>query len=150
MMSPSYRDINFSLRPAKNVERKMLCEAFSRLACFASFADYRYVGLGSTYFSDFLLVHRRLGINDMVSIERDTANRQRFLFNRPFACIEMRFGQSTDVLPRLAWRRRTIAWLDYDGVLEDDVLADAQHLASNMISGSVLVMTLNAEPGEAD
>jgi len=39
----SYRDINYALRPAKAVERKMLCEAFRRLYPFGNIDAYRYV-----------------------------------------------------------------------------------------------------------
>jgi hypothetical protein len=97
-----------------------------------------------------MLVHRRLGITDMTSIEQDTANKERFKFNLPFSCITMQFGKSSDVLPRLPWKARTIVWMDYDGILDDEKLADAQHIATNAVSGSMIVMTVNAEPGEAD
>jgi len=70
-MPPSYRIINYALRPAKAIERRMLCAAFERLHPFQRIQDYRYVGFGSIYFSDFQLLHRQLGITDMLSIERD-------------------------------------------------------------------------------
>ncbi len=70
-MSESYMQINYSLRPAKSVERKMLCEAIKRLAVFDKIESYKYVGFGSAYFSDFSLIHRSLGIEDMLSIEKD-------------------------------------------------------------------------------
>jgi hypothetical protein len=54
-MSSSYRKINYTLRPAKNIERKMLCEAFHKLHPFGKVQNYRYIGFGSTYFSDFIL-----------------------------------------------------------------------------------------------
>jgi len=56
-MPPSYRLINYNLRPAKSVERKMLAEGMSRLSIFGKIEDYNYVGFGSTFFSDFLLLH---------------------------------------------------------------------------------------------
>ena len=46
-MKPSYRLVDYSLRPAKFAERKMLCELFSRLPPFSPMQQYRYVGLGS-------------------------------------------------------------------------------------------------------
>lgn len=48
----SYREVNYSVRPAKSVERKMMIEAFRRLHLAWGIGCYRYVGMGSIYFSD--------------------------------------------------------------------------------------------------
>ncbi len=61
-MKPSYEKIHYGLRPAKNIERKMMCECFWRLSAFHPVHNYRYIGFGSVYFSDFLLFHKVLGI----------------------------------------------------------------------------------------
>ena len=58
----SYEQINYSLRPAKQIERKMLIEAFRNLTEFGDIGSYRYIGFGSIYFSDFNQVHKSLGI----------------------------------------------------------------------------------------
>ncbi|MDP9192817.1 MAG: hypothetical protein M3P06_14035 [Acidobacteriota bacterium] len=147
---PSYEDINYALRPAKTIERKMLADAFHRLSAFASLTSYRYVGFGSTYFSDFILFHRALGITNMLSIEKDKSNAGRFEFNVPFDCVKMAYGRSTEVLPTLKWKTRTIAWLDYDGPLSADVLADVAFFAANAGSGSVLVVSVNANVADDD
>ena len=89
-MAASYERIHYGLRPAKNVQRKMLVETFRRLSEFGAVDSYRYVGFGSTYFSDFSLFHKTLGIRSMISIERDLSNRKRFEFNRPFNCAKYR------------------------------------------------------------
>lgn len=142
----SYERINYSLRPAKAIERKMMCEAFRRLTPFGSVHTYRYVGFGSAYFSDFALFHRALGIHDMVSVEKDEANESRFVANRPFKCIRLEFGHSNDVLPRLNWDVRTIAWLDYDGRLTESVLRDVELVAARAVRGTVLVLSYNVNP----
>ena len=80
MTTPSYRKINFSLRPAKGAERKMFVETVGRLLPFSILETYRYIGFGSPYFSDFSLVHRRLGISDMVCIEQQEEDSERFEF----------------------------------------------------------------------
>lgn len=145
-MASSYERINYSLRPAKQIERKMLVEAFRKLAEFGALDSYRYIGFGSIYFSDFSLVHKALGIPEMISIEKDEDVKERFLFNRPFGCIEMRFGHATKILPNLSWDQRTILWLDYDGTLTADVLSDIDIFITNAAPGSVIVVTVNAEP----
>src|SRR6266581_5372051 len=111
---PSYRIVNFSLRPAKSVERKMLAEAFRLLSRFGSINAYRYIGLGSNFFSDFILFHKSLGITNMTSIEQDRPFAKRFAFNRPFLCVDIKIGESGEILPTLNWSMRTILWLDYD------------------------------------
>lgn len=146
----SYEDINYSIRPAKAVERRILSDAFQRLSVFGEVAAYRYVGFGSTYFSDFILFHRSLGIRNMVSIEKDIHNQARFRLNKPFNCIQLEFGHSNEVLPRLRWDVRTILWLDYDGSLDDSVLADVRHFCASATSGSFLVVTVNAHPPTLD
>lgn len=142
----SYESINYNLRPAKAVERRMLCDAFQRLSPFGDVSSYRYVGFGSTYFSDFVLFHRALGIRNMISIEKDVHNAQRFEMNRPFSCIQLEFEHSNVVLPRLRWDVRTILWLDCDGHLDDRVLTDVHHFCAQACGGSVLVVTVNAHP----
>ena len=60
-MTASYRLIDYSLRPAKFAERRMLSEMFSRLKVFGSLESYRYIGFGSIWFTDCVLFHRALG-----------------------------------------------------------------------------------------
>jgi len=56
------------------------------------------------------------------------------------------FGNSVEVLPTLSWDMRTIIWLDYDGTLTKDVLADIQFVLSNLSMGSMFIVSVNAEP----
>ncbi len=95
----SYQGINYSLRPGKATERKMLCEAFRKLSFFRKLESYQYVGFGSTYFSDFSLFHKSLGLKNMISIEQNTQDCYRFEFNKPFKCIDLRLGHSNNILP---------------------------------------------------
>jgi len=142
--------INYTLRPAKNIERKMLAEGFARLAPLAPLPSYRYIGFGSFSFNDFSLYHHALGIRHMVNIERDVDNRGRYEFNRPFKCITMRFGESGELLPLLDWDRRTIVWLDNVDPLNEGILMDIGTVISRAVSGSVVVFTVNAHPFEVN
>ncbi|NQT02032.1 MAG: hypothetical protein HQ580_08420 [Planctomycetes bacterium] len=144
MAKPSFRMFDYRLRPAKSTERKMLSEAFRRLSFFKSVENYRYVGFGSTTFTDFILFHRTLNIKDMISIENRQDYEARFEFNKPFDCIQMMYGDSNKVLPELLWNIKTITWLDYDGRLVGPVLQDVAYISMNAISGSVLLVTVNA------
>ncbi|MEJ2882277.1 O-methyltransferase [Pedobacter sp. GR22-6] len=137
------------MRTAKSAERKMLCEAMRRLSVFDAIENYRYIGLGSTYFSDFSLIHKMLGIEKMVSIEKDQDNSNRFDFNRPYSCIKMEYGLSEDVLPNLNWQERSILWLDYDDRLLSSMLTDINTFISNATSGSLFILTCNAQADAA-
>jgi Putative O-methyltransferase len=145
MSEHSFEKINYSLRPAKCVERKMMVEALSRLGMLESLSKYRYVGLGSVDFVDFRLAHYRLGISDMVSIEAAVDKKARFVFNRPLACINIRFGLSGDVLPELDWDKRSIVWMDFDSKLDKPVLNDLSLLVDVLHSGSAFMVTVNCE-----
>lgn len=148
-MAGSYKDIDYRVRPAKSIERKMLAESFRRLVYFKDPAKYAYVGMGSLYFSDFNLFHRSLGFETMVSIEDcvDRTIQARFRFNVPYGHIQMEFGRAGAVLQKTAgWKESpAVIWLDYDGKLSSECLSDLEYVASNASSGTVLIISVNAD-----
>ncbi|HGB1823876.1 TPA: O-methyltransferase, partial [Salmonella enterica subsp. enterica serovar Bahrenfeld] len=73
-MANTGRKIDYRIRPAKNIERKMIRDVLLRLSPFGIFSDYQYIGFGSKYFTDFIIMHKYLGIDDMISIEGDVNN----------------------------------------------------------------------------
>lgn len=129
----------------------MLCDAFRRLSEIRLVETYRYIGFGSYYFVDFSLFHKALNINSMFSIEKGAARNktilERYEANKPYKCIEIIPGQSHVELPKLDWTENSIIWLDYDGGISSDVLADIQTVCANSPHGNVLVITLRVEPG---
>ncbi len=152
-MPGSGSKINYDLRPAKNVERKMLSEAFRCLTSFGSMSSYRYIGFGSHFFSDFRLFHRSLGITQMISIEGNSEFERRCRFNCPYGCIRVVIGKAASVLPRLPWNKKTILWLDYDNRLDQEVLSDIKFACFKAVSGSMIVVTVDTRvkpPEEED
>jgi len=103
---------------------ELLCAAFERLHPFQRVQDYRYVGFGSIYFSDFQLIHRELGITNMLSIRKGYFGKGLLSLHRPYRCIRLKFATSAEVLPTINWRRRSIVWLDYDDRLNTEILGD--------------------------
>jgi hypothetical protein len=147
MMPSKHNQPNYNIRPAKHIERKMLCDAFHRLSSFGLVHSYRYVGFGSYYFRDFILFHKVLGITDMIDIERDMSNKPRYEFNAPFKCIRILFGEASDILPSLSFgRKKVILWLDYTKKLNGSMLGDLEVFCANALPGSVVVITVNARP----
>src|SRR6266446_7237227 len=143
----SYLKVHYELRPAKQVERRMLIDAFQLLAQSGfSIRDYQYTGMGSIYFVDFTLMHRLLGINRMLSVEHSTSIRKRVAFNRPFAWVDTKIGPIGDVIPSLSKDRQHILWLDYDGIIQNTHLQDVSVAATFLSVGSLLLVTVDIEP----
>lgn len=140
----SHDTVHFVLRPNKNIERKLIADALAALSPQFDIRHYRYIGMGSFWFADFLLFHKLLLIDDMISIERaGYANRARF--NRPLRCIKVEPGDTTKVLPELELgNHESIIWLDYDSDLHGPVLEDCRIVCGEAKSGSVLLVTLSA------
>src|SRR5713226_5987155 len=97
---PVAERLNYSLRPNKNVERKLMAGVLRALMPEIPIGESRYIGMGSLWFVDFVLFHRVLGITDMVSVERDLVDRARF--NQPYDCVVVREGDIGAVLTQLA------------------------------------------------
>src|SRR6202035_674935 len=109
----SYLKVPYDLRPAKQVERRMLVETFQTLAQQGFPIDeYQYTGFGSIYFVDFILFHKLLGIRKMLSLEIDEKIRKRVKFNQPFGCVEVKIARIEDELPKMSRDIRHILWLD--------------------------------------
>lgn len=143
----SYLKVHYELRPAKQVERRMLIDALLALSA-AGFPikHYQYTGMGSIYFIDFMLLHRLIGISAMLSVEYDTKITRRVEFNRPFECVQTEIAPIGDVIPRLSLDRRHLLWLDYDGVLTGSHLSDISAATTRLSVGSILLITIDVEP----
>jgi hypothetical protein len=151
----SYEKINYSLRPGKAIERKMLCEALKYLSFIQKLNKYKYIGFGSTHFVDFSLFHRMLGLTNLLSIEKDARNEMRFRFNKPFSRIDLKFGDSNEILPKLNWDKLSIVWLDYDSklrknindpMLHSNMFADIESFFFKAKPGSVFLVTIDVKP----
>lgn len=139
--------INYSIRPNKNVERKLIFEVLASLEPFFPFGQYRYIGFGSLWFVDFVLAHRILGITKMISIQKGQLF-ERAAFNAPFGCITVEPGEASKVLPDLKIENgQSILWLDYEGRIES-VLEELAALCERLSSGSILIVTINASKSQ--
>jgi hypothetical protein len=146
--TPSWRRVPYGTRPAKHAERKMIAEALARLDALHPLPDWRYIGLGSLWFTDFSLFHRRLGLNNLHSIEDEQSPdlQARFQRNAPFAAT-LHFGKTTTELPQMPWDGPAIVWLDYDDPFQDWMLEDLDHVVSLCLPPTMLIVTVNVHPG---
>ena len=138
-------NVNYSIRPNKTVERKIVFETLASLGRVCDLSRYRYIGFGALWFVDFILAHKYLSIADMISIERDEYLADRAEFNKPYSCVSVQCGDSEDILPQLSFDEKpTLVWLDYDTSFDGPVLDDLSTLCRYVQTGSMMIVTLNA------
>lgn len=136
----------YAQRPSKDVTRRIFVDMLQRLNVHGALSKYQYVGFGALEFIDFDLLHRNLGISRLTSIENDP-NIERYEANKPYRCIKLLGGHSTDMLSRVDWNGLSVVWLDYESQMNEVVFNDVEYLSQKLTPGSVLAVTLNAEPG---
>lgn len=145
MMADSGQKINYSLRPQKCVERKIMCELLSTCETTVPIHQYRYIGFGSFYFSDFVLFHNQLNIDYMISIEK-SSNVDRYEFNKPYGCIEMCYGSADSALSdKIAFSEdiKDIVWFDFDDAFQASMLTDLMTAIRKISAGSFLFTSFN-------
>src|SRR5690606_17462866 len=114
-LSPSFEKINYYLRPNKQVERKVIIDILLHFRKYVDLNKFKYVGMGSIYYYDFILIHKLLGIKKLISFDAKTTTK-RFKFNKPYDFIEFQNKLSTDFLADYNWKSNSIIWLDYDSI----------------------------------
>lgn len=144
-MSGSGNRINYNVRTCKSIERKMILTVLTELFKDIPYEKRRYIGFGSTYFTDFKLFHKELHVNRMISFESEPDILERVEFNKPYKCIEIVNGKSTDKLPFISWDENMtdFIWMDYDDELNYDMFNDVEIIFSKIQRGSVYLMTCN-------
>lgn len=139
--------INYYLRPNKQVERKIILEILQTvISILEPSTNYQYVGMGSFYFFDFILMHKFLKIDDLVSIENKT-DVKRFKFNLPYDFITFHNMLSTRYLAENHdWTQKSIIWLDYtQGLSGNHALSpDIDLIGKNSGGNAFFIITLNA------
>jgi hypothetical protein len=143
----SYLRVNYELRPAKQVERRMIIDALQMLS-LAGFQirDYQYTGFGSVYFVDFVLFHKLLGIKDMLNVEYSLSAEKRVIFNKPFDFVRIEMSPVGDVIPKLSADKQHFLWLDYDHAICQEDLQDIWLAAAQLSRGSILLITVDTKP----
>jgi hypothetical protein len=109
-------------------------------------SDCRYVGMGGTQFYDFHLVHRFLGVNSMISLERDGDTFPRSTFNCPFAFISVKNATVSQFFASDKSKKKTIYWLDYDDGIEPEIISDISSIAARITLGGFAFVTVAAVP----
>lgn len=144
-MSGSGERVNYQIRQAKSIERKMLCDLIRKFQIIRGITDFRYIGMGAKYFEDFILIHNQFGIQDMISIESDIDKQERFNFNKPLKSIEMKYGMTTQILPQIEnfEEKMNVVWLDYDDAFSVSMIEDVGTICNKLMSGSMFFISCN-------
>ena len=142
----SFKQFDYSLRPSKQVERKMIIEILLNLfRADYPVSEYRYVGFGSVYYVDFVMFHKYLFMEDMTCIEWSRIPK-RMKFNKPFKFIDLKLQPLSLYIPAMNANRKYLAWFDYDRALDPDILQDIDGGLIRMAPGSVFIVTVDARP----
>lgn len=140
---PSFEKINYMLRPRKQIERKISIEILQELQQIVpGFEEFRYIGMGSIYYYDYILFHKYLKIKNYTSLD-DKAIPYRFKYNRPYDFIDFQNVISTEFLENFTFDSNIIIWLDYDSFLNEDVFNDFAILSRKCKQNDIVIFTLN-------
>jgi len=134
-------EVDYRIRPAKQAERSLLCDVVGRLGRLRPITDFRYVGMGSIYFVDFVLFHRLFGIDEMKSIEEREEILERCHFNRPYECIDIVEKSVASALPELRSDQPTVMWLDYTGKTDAGRLEEIAVACADLATPSFFAIT---------
>lgn len=136
----------YHLRPNKYVDRHLFLNALERLAPYLSIKDYRYVGFGSYLFDDFKLIHNKLNISTMISLECDPCEFRRAEYNVPFKCIKIFNQTSSDFISSNEWDdQNNIVWLDYTSPKQlSKQFSDIESLLNKTMAHDIIRVTFNA------
>jgi hypothetical protein len=136
--------VNYSLRAAKGAERYILAELVSTAMGLHESTRYSYIGMGSFYFRDFLLMESRFNWSQMTSAELETSHVPRCVFNCPSDRIKVHEGDVGDIVKAKARGETSVTWLDFDQRLDANFLSIMEEYSTRCGPGSLLFVTVNA------
>lgn len=146
----------YQLRPNKAVDREVFLSLLTRLAPHLGLEKYHYIGLGGPFLEDFRLLHSRIGIGRkrgrrtvgrLTCVESKPEVHKRQRFNRPVASINCVHSTIETFLDTTTISTPAIIWFDYTKATPSHVNRLAATVGTVPI-GSILRVTLNANPGE--
>lgn len=139
--------VPYKLRPNKAVDRELFLSLLTRLAPTLALEGHHYIGLGGSFLEDFRLVHARLGIDRMTSVELEEEVHKRQIFNRPTASVECVHASLNDYLDGHQFDRPAIVWFDYTAPQPVEQIGRFARAVGEVELNSILRLTLNAQPG---
>ncbi len=153
MRAPS---IPYHLRPHKAVDRRLFVDLLARFERWQPLASYAYISMGAYPLEDHKIVHRRLGISNLISFDYDEGIVARQNFNRPVGacrCLKLKSGELIDELDEHLCDFNegkvsgVVVWLDYtDAEALGEQIREFETLLEKLKEGDVVRVTVNAHP----
>ena len=149
--------VAYNLRPNKFVERQLFVELLTKV-CMEGPEKYVYVSLGGPQLEDQRLVHQRLGLKNLVSLEADPVIYERQLFNRRPSFIKCCNNSTADFVTDFDAFTNVynngeefIIWLDYaEANARHQQVNEYETLLSQLKDGDLIKITMNANPKTLD
>jgi len=136
--------VNYSIRPAKQVERRLIINSYNQLReCWYKISNYQYIWFGSVFYVDFILFHKFLWISNMTCFEQMKIP-NRMEFNKPYDFINVINWSFTDNYNSLDFTKESLIWLDYENGLTEEIVSDFEDIISNnIVNWSIITLTLH-------
>ena len=143
-MSSKGVKVDYSVRPAKHVERKLMIDTLGYLKeLWYRISKYKYIWFGSVFYVDFILFHKFLWIHNMICFEKKQML-NRMNFNKPYDFIEIIPYNFSDYYHKLDFSNPTLLWLDYEDWLNEEKANDLWDIVWNkIIEWSIIILTLH-------
>ncbi|SIO62111.1 hypothetical protein SAMN05444166_6950 [Singulisphaera sp. GP187] len=143
--------VPYQVRPNKYVERQLFIELLTHTGKITDLQNSVYISMGGRLLEDFKLVHSRLNLHKMMSIEIDAVTLGRQDFNCPLDLIDCRLMTSGDLVETFDdyieeyKDASVIVWLDYAKASERGrQLSEFSTLISKLRAYDIAKITLNA------
>lgn len=146
--------IDYELRPAKNVDRRVFVDLLARSERHMTLEGASYTSMGGYPMTDHRMIHRRLGIENLVSIDGNSDVVSRQNFNKPTekcVCLNMFSNDLIDNLDNvfedqaIDLQARKVIWLDYTSPCSlADQLNEFESLLRKVAVHDIIRITLNA------
>lgn len=141
----------FQLRPNKFVDRMVFVDLIARTVGNIGAQNFIYVSMGAKFLHDHHSVHRRIGIENLVSFGNDEDEVKRQKFNRPtnkMKCLFMDSSDLPDCLDEIRGRKNAIVWLDFTSPDERrSQFQQSEEVLRRLKAGDLLRVTFNANYG---
>jgi len=151
--------VSYNLRPNKFVERQLFVELLGKICSGQPPSKYAYISLGGPQLEDQRLVHQRLGIETLISLEADPVVYKRQLFNLRPSYIQCWEATTSDIVTDFDIftdeysDKEFILWFDYSSPRQRrEQIVEYQTLLGKLHTSDILKITMNANPltlGEA-
>jgi hypothetical protein len=143
----SANSLPYHLRPNKAADRELFILLLNYLNANFDLKKYKYIGLGGPFMEDFRIIHNRIGISDMDSIESDENTFKRQCFNKPVNTMNCIHDDLDIYLSKTEFDSSVIIWFDYTdpGFIIEQIESFVRHTLTLPIY-SILRITLNANP----